>query len=560
MPPLSASGARVLHAVEIHRKQQKEVDSSENDGNVAASAGATTSSRPASRRGGRPHVPGSTTSAAPQSTSGNYSAFLTPLSLAVAVRGASAGVMPPLASPLTTRRRATDAAVALATSALAALGDSSDDGLGSVNGRTTTYLGGGAQPQLRASPDGDTLQRTSTPLSSPRAAQGNVFERVAASVVAGISSPRAGGGLPRHVSAEHHAAAVAALKATQEELRQCRLALASLTAAHAETLTRLAALDRCGASSSAAEASRVTTQQNKHACPPPASPAVDTMTSFPSAVAPQISRLRALLLWYDFGSSARTAGGCGYVLLCIRWGTRAMSLTAVSAALHAALLLLALGFLRQRVGRFTRSMSMTHETPSLASTEEAIRRGAISAAASTAALISRAAPVLAEGVHAARALMSGSCPVVTFRVAIALWVSAKTVQLIELSPWHAAWIALIAAFTLPLTWHSHGEHIKAIGAGLNAAARLRWDDTPTGVRWLGTSLLAWIGWHVSGRGTRAFAVFLAIVKVTEMLHAYAESLRSAQTCGSSVVLTELQDDLSNIPPLEDSKASMTASR
>ena len=554
MPPLSASGARVLREVEAHRKQQQQQGS------------AQPSQLQAQRRVARPRPSGQqpaggssavvNTFLAPD----NVTAFLTPLSLAVAVRGpATSGL--PATSPVTTRRRAADTAMQLATSALAALGEHSG-GDSNVQQRWGGD-GAAADAHAAAASSGGALRSShadGNDASSPRhhvtpdATQGSFSPRRLLAGMLGSPRGRGGaGGMASSLSVEQQHALLTEVSTLRAALAHSQAQLADVHAAHASALAALTVL---GASPSDAAVAQQA---------PAGSIAPGSLASL---AAPATSRLRSLLLWTDSGRSARVLGGCAYILLCIRWGTNALSLTGVAAVIHAALVFLALSFVRQRLGRLMggaprqqvaqngSSMGTTlllnglspHDS-ALVAQEQAIRAAAVSAAAKAAALLSRGAPLVAELWVATSQLLSGVCPVLTFRVALWLWLTAKTCALVALSPWHFACVALGAAFTVPLLMHSAGAEFQTLSAALQLHLRARYDATPAGVRWLAACLAAWMTWHMSGRGTRAFAAFLALVKATEWAHAWAERMVArAEQDGASVkpssscVLTELPDD------------------
>ena len=490
----------------------------------------------------------------------NVTAFLTPLSLAVAVRGpASSGL--PATSPVTTRRRAADTAMQLATSALAALGEDGDsdaqqqasqqrwgcDGAGGAH--ATASSGGG---MLRHSADGEATSPRHH--AAPDNTAGSFSPRRLLAGMLGSPRGRGGSGAATQLSVEQQHALLAEVSGLRSALAHARAQLADVHAAHASALAALTVL---GASPGDA----ASVQQAQQA--PAGSSAQSGLASL---AAPATSRLRSLLLWTDPGHSARVLAGCSYILLCVRWGTHALSLTGVAAAMHAALVFLALSFVRQRLGRLmgwsprpqaAQSSSSTtlllnglssHDA-ALVAQEQAIRGAAVSAAAKAASLLSRGAPLLAELWVATSQLLSGRCPVLTFRVALWLWLTAKTCALVALSPWHFACVALGAAFTVPLLVQSAGaESISTLHTALQLHLRARYDGTPPGVRWLAACMGAWMAWHMSGRGTRAFAGFLLLVKATEWAHAWAERMVALADQGdgakvpSSCVLTELAPD------------------
>jgi hypothetical protein len=546
MPPLSASGARVLREVEAHRKQQQQQHQ--------------TAQVQSQRRVARPRPSGGQggggSGGAVLSNFGapdNVTAFLTPLSLAVAVRGPGLNT-----SPVTTRRRAADTAMQLATSALAALGEHSGGDLdvqqrwgsdgAAADAHATAASVGGALRNHHA--DGDNASSPPRHHVTPEATGGSFSPR---RLLAGmLSSPRGrgSGGMASSLSVEQQHALLTEVATLRAALAHAHAQLADVHAAHASALAALTVL---GASPGDAAAALQAQQA------PAGSIAQGSLASL---AAPATSRLRSLLLWTDPGRSARVLGGCAYILLCIRWGKNALSLTGVAAAMHAALVFLALSFIRQRLGRLmgwaprqqaAQSSSvgprvLSPHDAALVAQEQAIRTAAVAAAAKAAALLSRGAPLVAELWVATSQLLSGVCPVLTFRVALWLWLTAKTCALVALSPWHFACVALGAAFTVPLLMHSAGSEFQTLNAALQLHLRTRYDATPPGVRWLAACLAGWMGWHMSGRGTRAFAGFLALVKATEWAHAWAERMvaRAEQDGGavkaSSCVLTELPDD------------------
>jgi hypothetical protein len=554
MPPLSASGARVLREVEAHRKQQQQQQHQ-------------TAQVQSQRRVARPRPSGGQggggSGGAVLSNFGapdNVTAFLTPLSLAVAVRGPSTSGT--TTSPVTTRRRAADTAMQLATSALAALGEHSGGDLdvlqrwgsdgAAADAHATAASVGGAMRNHHA--DGDNASSPPRHHVTPEATGGSFSPR---RLLAGmLSSPRgrgSGGGMASSLSVEQQHALLTEVATLRAALAHAHAQLADVHAAHASALAALTVL---GASPGDAAAALQAQQA------PAGSIAQGSRASL---AAPATSRLRSLLLWTDPGRSARVLGGCAYILLCIRWGKNALSLTGVAAAMHAALVFLALSFIRQRLGRLmgwaprqqaAQSSSvgprvlhgLSPHDAALVAQEQAIRTAAVAAAAKAAALLSRGAPLVAELWVATSQLLSGVCPVLTFRVALWLWLTAKTCALVALSPWHFACVALGAAFTVPLLMHSAGSEFQTLNAALQLHLRTRYDATPPGVRWLAACLSGWMGWHMSGRGTRAFAGFLALVKATEWAHAWAERMvaRAEQDGGavkpSSCVLTELPDD------------------
>ena len=556
MPPLSASGARVLREVEAHRKQQRQ----QGDAQPSQLQAQRRVARPR-QSGGQQPGGGSGTVVNTFLAPDNVTAFLTPLSLAVAVRGPSTTGLP-ATSPVTTRRRAADTAMQLATSALAALGEHSGgeshvqlqqqqrwggDGAAADAHATAAASSGG---ELRRSHADDNNASSPRRHATPDATPGSFSPRRLLAGMLGSPRGRGASGMASSMSVEQQHALLTEVATLRAALAHAQAQLADVHAAHASALAALSVLGAPPGDAAVAQQA------------PAGSVAPGSLASL---AAPATSRLRSLLLWTDPERSARVLGGCAYILLCIRWGTHALSLTGVAAAMHAALVFLALSFVRQRLGRLMGwaprqqaaqsigtsllMQGLSHHDSALVAQEQAIRAAAVSAAAKAAALMSRGAPLVAELWVATSQLLSGVCPVLTFRVALWLWLTAKTCALVALSPWHFACVALGAAFTVPLLMHTAGAEFQTISAALQLHLRARYDATPTGVRWLAACLAAWMAWHMSGLGTRAFAAFLALVKATEWAHAWAERMvaraeqdGAAVKPSSSCVLTELPDD------------------
>lgn len=98
----------------------------------------------------------------------------------------------------------------------------------------------------------------------------------------------------------------------------------------------------------------------------------------------------------------------------------------------------------------------------------------------------------------------------TLRVAVVLWVSAKTLQFVAASPWRTALWAVLLAFTVPPVAASNSHELQILSRYVAHRLSGPWEAVRSArAPAVGAAGLA--VWLLSGKETRLFLVFLSAV-------------------------------------------------